>query len=229
MTLASTRSDTAPPRGATRPPRRGLRVLAVLAVVAVLAAVLLPVVTAAYVVWVAQQDDRSSSDAIVVLGAAQYWNRPSPVLEARLAHARALHDDGVAPRIVTVGGKRPGDNTTEAKAGRDWLVDNGVPRSDVTAVSRGDDTLTSLTAVAELMAAHGWDSATLVTDPAHEARSLAMARALGIDARPSPTPDGPGSSVTADYVVRETGGLLQFWLRDRADLPQLVGAESAGG
>lgn len=194
-----------------------------------LVVVLLPLVTAAYVVWMARQDDRSPTDAIVVLGAAQYWNRPSPVLEARLAHARDLHDEGVAPHVVTVGGKQPGDNTTEARAGRDWLVANGVPRSDVTAVSQGEDTLTSLTAVAELMAAHGWESATLVTDPAHEARSLAMARALGIDARPSPTPEGPGSTVTADYVIRETGALLLFWAKDRAAVPQVVGAESAGG
>ena len=54
-----------------------------------------------------------------------------------------------------------------------------------------------------------------MTDPAHEARSLAMARALGIDAHGSPTTSGSGSSLTAEYVARETGGLLYFWLVER--------------
>lgn len=190
----------------------------------ILVAVLVPVGTGAYVWWVARQDDRSASDVIVVLGAAQYWNRPSPVLEARLTQAQALYDEGVAPKIVTVGGNRPGDITTEAQAGRAWLIDQGVPKADVRAVPTGSDTLGSLTAVAELMRDRGWSSATLVTDPPHEARSLAMARALGIDARPSPTQTGAGSDVTVDYVARETLGLLQFWLIGRRDVPDVLGS-----
>jgi uncharacterized SAM-binding protein YcdF (DUF218 family) len=68
-----------------------------------------------------------------------------------------------------------------------------------------------------------WTSLTIVTDPAHEARSLAMARALGIDARPSPTHAGAGSSLTLDYVARESAALLLFWVRDRRDVDQVVG------
>ena len=75
-----------------------------------------------------------------------------------------------------------------------------------------------------LMRDRGWSSATVVTDPPHEARSLAMARALGIDARPSPTQTGAGSDVTFDYVARETLGLLQFWLIGRRDVPDVPGS-----
>lgn len=200
--------------------RRALRVVlvALLAVV-----VLVPLLAVGRVLQAAATDDRTPTDAIVVLGAAQFWGRPSPVLEARLTQARDLLRDDVAPRIITVGGKQEGDNTTEAQAGRQWLVDNGVPATQVRAVPTGRDTLSSLTAVAELMAQRGWTSATIVTDPAHEARSLAMARALGIDAHGSPSQSGDGSRLTADYVLREAGGLLWFWLSERRSVQPVVG------
>ncbi len=203
--------------------RRGCWLGAVLTLL-VLVALLVPLGTAAYVYVVARQDDRGPSDAIVVLGAAQYWNRPSPVLEARLRHARELLDAGVARDIVTVGGKQPGDNTTEAQAGRRWLIEQGVPARRVSAVSTGADTLTSLTAVARLMAERGWTTATLVTDPLHEARSAAMGRALGMTVRTSPTQQGAGTAVTFDYLARETVGLLGFWVGQRPGVEQIVGA-----
>ncbi len=219
MTVTTERPRVRVP-GRSRVRRRVVRVLVGLLVVLAL----VPVAAASYVVVVARQDDRTPTDAILVLGAAQYWSRPSPVLEARLQHAKQLYDEGVGRRIVTVGGKQPGDRTTEAQAGRSWLLDRGVPATRVVAVPEGADTLGSLTAAAELMQARGWTSATLVTDPAHEARSLAMARALGIAARTSPTQDGPGSALSLDYVARETAGLLVFWLSDRRDVPQVVGS-----
>jgi uncharacterized SAM-binding protein YcdF (DUF218 family) len=175
-------------------------------------------------VWrVAGADDRSPSDAVVVLGAAQFDGRPSPVLAARLDHATTLVREGVADRVITVGGKQPGDRFTEADAGRRYLAERGLTGSQVLAVGKGSDTVASLQAAARTMAEHGWTSATLVTDPAHEARSLAIARRLGIDARTSPTQRGDGSNVTAEYVLREAGGLLRFWAVERWALSQVLG------
>lgn len=214
--------DTTTPAGSV--PRRTpvRRVVRWILVLVVLGVVVVPLALAGMVVATARHDDRTPTDAVVVLGAAQFNGRPSSVLEARLAHARSLYDDEVAPRIVTVGGNQPGDITTEAQAGKDWLVQAGTPRGAVTAVSTGSDTLGSLTAVAQLMARKGWTSATIVTDPAHLARSLAIARALGIDAHGSPTSSGSGSSITIDYVGRETAGLLWFWLAEHRRVDQVV-------
>ncbi|MFN8147528.1 MAG: YdcF family protein [Candidatus Nanopelagicales bacterium] len=209
---------TTDPQAPAAPPRRRSRVRRVLAalLVLVVAAVVGATAFAAYrVVSTARTTGTVPSDAIVVLGAAQFWGRPSPVLQARLEHAAQLYRDGVADHVVTVGANQPGDNTTEAVAGRDWLVAHGVPASAVVAVPDGHDTLASLEAVADVMAERGWSTATIVTDPAHEARSVAMARALGIDAHASPTTAGAGSSLTPEYVARETLGLLSFWLVER--------------
>jgi len=209
------------------PARRRSRLRVVLVSLLALVAFLLVVLPAAaglQVLWAARQDDRTPTDVVVVLGAAQFNGHPSPVLEARLTHAAELYTAGVAPHVVTVGANQPGDRTTEAAVGATWLATQGVPRGDVTAVPVGHDTLSSLTAVADLMVERGWTSATIVTDPAHEARSLAMARALGIAAHGSPSRHGSGSSLTLEYVVRETGGLLHFWIVERRGISPVIGA-----
>ena len=169
--------------------------------------------TAGYVWWFARQDDRSRSDVIVVLGAAQFDGRPSSVLTARLEHARDLWREDVAPRIITVGGKREGDRFTEAAAGARWLSEHGVPRRRLTAVSAGFDTLSSVTAVADRMKRRGWTSAVIVTDPWHALRTRSMAEDVGIEASMSPTRSGPAvrqRGTQLRYVARETGAYL-YW------------------
>jgi uncharacterized SAM-binding protein YcdF (DUF218 family) len=192
------------------------RLLRRLVAAAVVAVLLLVGGTAVTVWWTARQDDRPRSDAIVVLGASQFDGRPSSVFKARLQHARALWEDGVAPRVVTVGGSRPGDRTTEAEAGAAFLEERGV---DVVAVPEGRNTLESVQAVEALMAEHGWRTAVLVTDPWHSLRSRTMARDQGIDAQTSPTRAGP-SVRTRDtqlrYIARETAAYLYYRVLGRS-------------
>jgi uncharacterized SAM-binding protein YcdF (DUF218 family) len=165
--------------------------------------------------WVARQDDHPRSDAIIVLGASQYNGTPSPVFAARLNHAITLYDAHVAPYVVTVGGKQPGDAYTEAASGRKYLHSHGIPRSALVAVQTGSDTLASLQAVHTKFVAKGWHSAVIVTDPWHCLRSRTMARDLGIDAETSPERAGPavdGSGVEFRYIARETEAYIYYKL-----------------
>ncbi len=192
----------------------------------VFALVALPVIalggSAYYVNQTAEIADSTRTDAIVVLGAAQYDGRPSPVLEARLAHALDLYEQGVAPRIITVGGRQSGDRFTEAGAGRAWLIDQGVDRSRVFAVEEGENTVTSMIDVANLAERNGWTSITLDSDPAHMARSQAIANRLGFEAYPNPTQSGDGSQVTQDYLARETAAYLAFEVLEQWDVPRII-------
>ena len=179
--------------------------------------VLLTAVTAGRIVLAGQDDETRASDAIVVLGAAQLGGQPGPYLEPRLEHAEKLFDEGVAPVVITTGGNRPGDETTEAEAGRQWLVEHGVPGDAVVAVAAGDDTRGSLWATAELMRERGWTSAVVVTDPWHTLRSQEMLQHQGIDAVGSPTRSGPSNDgvwATARYTTRETFAYL-YWMWQR--------------
>lgn len=158
-----------------------LLALAVLAVVGV----------TAVAVWrAAHHDDASeieTADLIVVLGAAQYDGEPSPVFTGRLDHAALLYRQGRASQVVVVGGNRPGDQTTEAEAGRDYLIAKDLPADDVVAEPVGHTTYESLRALASWMRERGLDSAFLVSDPWHNLRVEKMASDLGFEGHASAT------------------------------------------
>lgn len=172
--------------------------------------------TATRVWWVARQDEHPRSDAIVVLGASQFDGKPSTVFRARLQHAKALYEQGVAPRVITVGGGAPGDRFTEAEAGARFLRERGV---QVFAVGQGRNTLQSLEALKAEFRAKGWHTAVLVTDPWHSLRARRMAEDLGIRAVTSPTRTGPAvrnRGTELRYVARETAAYLYYRLFGRS-------------
>ncbi|WP_433209102.1 YdcF family protein [Nocardia sp. CA-107356] len=170
----------------------------------------------AFRVWqVARIDDYSKADAIVVLGAAQYSGTPSTVFEARLDQAYKLFKAGVAPRVITVGGKQDGDLYTEAASGKNYLQERGIPGDRILAVETGSDTLRSIEAVAMAMSARELSSAVLVSDPWHSLRTRTMARDAGLEAWTAPTRTGPAvytRESQAHGIARETGALLWYQL-----------------
>src|SRR3954451_18047143 len=128
-----------------------------------LVAILVVAGVALRIVRVGHQDERAPADAIVVLGAAQYNGRPSDVYAARLNHGAELYRTGVAKHIVTTGGGQPGDRLTEGEAGRQFLLQAGIPASALVSVGVGDDTLVSLRAVDHELTDRDWKSVVLVT------------------------------------------------------------------
>jgi vancomycin permeability regulator SanA len=180
------------------PRRRWVRRLAlgVLALVAVYLAYV-----AVSVVAASRSDQRDATEAIVVLGAAQYDGTPSPVLQQRLDHARALYEEGVAPRIVLTGSKQEADRFTEAYAGFRYLLGEGVPEQDMAVVTDGASTYESLVATARVLREEGIDRVTLVSDGYHNRRLKGIASEVGLDATVSPSTSG-GSP---PELVREMG------------------------
>ena len=167
----------------------------------VVAAVLVYVVVTAVQVYAnTRTDDRDNTGAIVVLGAAQYDGRPSPVLQDRLDHALELYRDGVAPLIVLTGNKQPTDRFTEAFAGFRYLKEHGVPEAALRIVDDGSSTWDSLAAAERILKREGVTRATLVSDSYHSKRLKGIASELGIDAQVSPTDGSP----TVPELARET-------------------------
>lgn len=165
------------------------------------------------VYWQARTDEARPADAIIVLGAAQYNGRPSPVLSARLEHALRLYDHGVAPLIVLTGGRAEGDVYTEAEAGQTYLEERGVPASALLLENQGRDTWTSLEGVATLLSGTEVHRIVVVSDGFHLLRAELMARHLGFEAYSSAAPDSairPWSGTELSYVIRETGGIIEF-------------------
>jgi uncharacterized SAM-binding protein YcdF (DUF218 family) len=162
-----------------------------------------------------QRDDRRPADAIVVMGAAQYDGRPSPVFAARIDHAIALYREGIAPRLVMTGGKADGDRTTEAASARDYAIARGVEAGDILVEDRSRTTLESVRGVADLMDEAGLHSAVFVSDPTHMLRVLRMAADSGIAAWGSPTRTSPlerDPMARADALVHELGALAAYFV-----------------
>ncbi len=203
-------------RSGYRPARFGLPIALVRLVLGAVLVGGLIVGGTVFRVWqVARVDDRGKADVVVVLGAAQYDGTPSAVLGSRLDHAARLWRDGVAPVIVTVGGRRVGDTYTEAQAGRNYLASYGVPEAAVVPIGEGRDTLESLRAVARRASTAGWHTAVIVSDPWHSLRARTMSDDLGLTAWTSPTRSGPivaTRTIQARYIVRESAALLDYRL-----------------
>lgn len=154
-------------------------------------------------VWLtAQRDDATRSEAIVVMGAAQYNGRPSPVLQRRLDHALDLWRDRIAPLVIVTGGRQEGDRTTEASAAAGYLIRRGVPDASIRREVQGSNTYESLAAARRFLAREGVTEVVLVTDAYHAARVRATAREVGLTAHTSPVGDAP-----ADRVLRETAAM----------------------
>ena len=167
------------------------------------------VLAAAVAVWRAAHTDDARhvdhADAIVVLGAAQYNGRPTNVFVGRLEQAKLLYKEGRSGTVIVVGGKLSGDATTEGAAGREYLIEQGLPSTAVVAEGVGNDTYESLQGAVGYMKAHGMHSAFLVSDPWHNLRIKRMAGDLGIT---------PYASATWDSAARSEATRLQGYARE---------------
>jgi uncharacterized SAM-binding protein YcdF (DUF218 family) len=154
----------------------------------------------------AVRDEARPADAIVVLGAAQYNGRPSPVLKARLDHALDLYKNGFAPAIITTGSYGSDPNFSEAEVGKKYLVEHGAGGSDILTEQGSGTTHDSVQAASGLLKAKGWTSAVVVSDGFHLFRAKVMFSDNGIQAYTSPAPNSPievGSSQRFWHSVRE--------------------------
>lgn len=144
----------------------------------------------AVVVW-ERRDTARPASAIVVLGAAQYVGRPSPVLRARIDHAIALWRRGYAPRIIFTGGFGDRDTTSEAAVSQRYAIEHGVPARNILIENSGRSTAESLQQVAKLMEAEPSRAVILVSDPFHMLRLTILARRFGLIPYTSPTRTSP--------------------------------------
>jgi uncharacterized SAM-binding protein YcdF (DUF218 family) len=168
--------------------------------------------------WQARVDQGRQVDAIVVLGAAQYDGRPSPVLQARLDAALEAWNAGYAPLIIVTGGKLEGDRFTEAESSRNFLVDNGVPSSAILLENEGHSTEQSMDGVVRLMNQQGMHRALFVSDGFHLFRIKYIADHLGIEGFGFPATNSPISRYSGEeffYVMREAAGVVDYWWNHR--------------
>jgi uncharacterized SAM-binding protein YcdF (DUF218 family) len=149
------------------------------------------------IIW-ERVDTRNPAHAIVVLGAAQYDGRPSPVLRARVDHAILLWRRGLAPVLIVTGGRGQGDTTTEAAVERRYAIAHGIPDSAILLEPESRSTSESLRNVSNMLTPETRE-VILVSDPFHMLRLSILARRFGLRPRTSPTHTSPISANRAEF------------------------------
>ena len=170
-----------------KPKRRNwtLRVVAVLFLASLLALI-------GWFCWVYVQienfagfDQAAPSDAICVLGAAEYDGRPSPVFRARLDHAFELYKRGIAPYIITLGGTNK-DEYSEGAVGRDYLMSLGIPESAIIEETESRNTEDQAHRIAIIARANNLRRLVVVSDGTHLFRIHEICAADGLNVITSP-------------------------------------------
>jgi uncharacterized SAM-binding protein YcdF (DUF218 family) len=156
---------------------------------------ILVVLILAYLLWTAEQirrgsnlDEERRADVIIVLGAAEYRGKPSPVLQARLNHALVLYLKGLAPYVMTTGGAGGDPVFTEGEVGRAYLTKHGVPSEAILVEPEGSSTARSIATAVEIMRRMNFRSCILVSDGYHIFRAKRMLEGQGITVYGSPRP-----------------------------------------
>src|SRR6516164_803673 len=140
-------------------------------------------------VRIEQQSSREEArpaEVILVLGAAEYHGRPSPVLRARLDHALLLYKRGIAPRVMTTGGAGGDPVFTESTVGRSYLISHGVPSEAIIVETEGESTVHSVALAGEILRRMGLGSVVVVSDSYHIYRVKRMLESDGLRVYGSP-------------------------------------------
>jgi uncharacterized SAM-binding protein YcdF (DUF218 family) len=165
--------------------------------------------TAIHIQRQSTRDETQPADVIVVLGAAEYRGKPSPVLRARLDHGLELYADKQAPRILTTGGAGGDPIFTEGEVGRNYLITRGVPSESIIVEAEGESTVHSMAATAEIMRRMGLRSCIVVSDGYHIFRAKKMLESQGFRVYGSPRPALPRNDLRQWWLyVRQAVGYV---------------------
>jgi uncharacterized SAM-binding protein YcdF (DUF218 family) len=156
-------------------------------------------------------DESQPADVIVVLGAAEYYGRPSPVLKARLDHALGLYERNLSARIITTGGHGEGSQFSEGEVSREYLSQHGVPAEFITVETRGRSTMESSAAVVEIMDRMDLRSCIVVSDGYHIYRIKRMLEDHGFTAYGSPREPGSDSRWTRAWYYAREAAIYLLW------------------
>jgi uncharacterized SAM-binding protein YcdF (DUF218 family) len=152
----------------------------------------------------AGRDQAGPADAIAVFGAAEYDGRPSPVFRARLDHAAALYNRGIAPLIIALGGDG-GDQFSEGGVGREYLMSVGIPESAIIAETESRSTAEAARRLAAIARTNSFRRLVVVSDDTHLFRIHAICAANGLDVLTSPRPRVivEGGNSDAESILHE--------------------------
>ncbi|TAF04001.1 MAG: YdcF family protein [Nostocales cyanobacterium] len=162
--------------------------------------------TASSIYFSGKNNTNIQADAAIILGAAVWGEKPSPVFQERINHAINLYKNGYVRTLIFTGGVGSGDQLAEAVVGKCYAVNQGVKAADILIETSSRTTYQNLQNASEVAANYPLKKFLIVSDPLHLKRAVLMARNLGLDAQPSPTPTTRYRTLNSQlpFLMRET-------------------------
>lgn len=145
----------------------------------------------AYSIWsFSKVNQLVHSDAAIVLGAAVWNDKPSPVLEERIKHAIWLYQNGYVKKIIFTGASSVFNTKEkpESEVSKEYAIEHHVHPNDILIETKSIITEQNLRYAYEVARENGLKTFIIVSDPLHMKRSLVMAEDLAMEAYSSPTP-----------------------------------------
>lgn len=152
-------------------------------------------------------------DVAVVLGAAAWDVRPSPVFRERINHAITLYRTGQVNKLAFTGGTPKKGFMTEAEVGRRYALRQGIPERDIVLENTSRDTYQNLVNIQPVLREHELNKVVVVSDPYHLARAAAVANDIGLKADFSGTPTSRFSDneKKLKFMLQESGQLFGYY------------------
>lgn len=175
------------------------------------------------IAWFSTVDEKKSADAAIILGAAAWYKRPSPVFEERINHGIWLYRNGYVKKLILTGGKSKNAPFSEAFVARRYALKNQVPPEDIFIEEESLTTRENLQNAKKLMEENHLADAIIVSDPMHMKRAMQIASDLGIKAWSSPTPSTRYASWQAkiNFLFQETWHMIAYLVYPSSSLDLL--------
>lgn len=164
------------------------------------------------IAWFSTVDEKKTADAAIILGAAAWYKRPSPVFEERINHGIWLYKNAYVKKLILTGGKSKNAPFSEAFVARRYAMKNQVPAEDILIEEESLTTRENLQNAKKLMEENHLSTAIIVSDPIHMRRAMQIAGDLGIKAWSSPTPSTRYASWQAKihFLFQETWHMIAY-------------------
>ena len=133
-------------------------------------------------------DELKEADAAIVLGAAAWGDKPSPVFEERIKHGIWLYKNGYVDKIIFTGGKGKNDNISESSVAKSYAIKNSVPEKDIYIEEQSTITQENIMYASKITKENNISTVLLISDPLHMKRAMLMSKDYGLTAYSSPTP-----------------------------------------
>lgn len=133
-------------------------------------------------------DEKEEADAAIVLGAAIWADKPSPVFQERINHGIWLYKNGYVDKLIFTGGIGENEEASESSIAKTYAIKNAIPNEDIFIEEQSTITQENMQYASQIAKEKNLAKVIIVSDPLHMKRAMLMAKDFGLQAYASPTP-----------------------------------------